>query len=65
MCGAYGQEVQGAFNSAEELRDQRQREIVRIIMQDGMATAGVWEKHYLGQVMCLPPLQHQSVRTSH
>jgi len=45
MCGAYGQEVQGAFNSAEELRDQRQREIVRIIMQDGMATAGVWEKH--------------------
>jgi len=30
-----------------------------------MATAGAWEKHYLGQVRCLPPpAPHQSVRVS-
>jgi len=64
-CGARGLEVQDAFNTPEEQRDQRQRHIVRICQQNGSATARAWEKEHLGQVMCLPPLPHQSVRCSH
>jgi len=47
-CGARAVEVQEAFNTIEGHRDQRQHEIVRIIVQNGKATAVAWEKHCMG-----------------
>ena len=47
-------EVQHAFNTTEGLRDKRQHDIVRIILQNGKATATAWEKKHTGQVIYSP-----------
>jgi len=47
-------EVQNAFNTTEGLRDERQHDIVRIILQNGKATATAWEKKRTGQVIYRP-----------
>jgi len=51
-------EVQNAFNTTEGLRDERQHDIVRIIVQNGKATATAWEKKHTGQVIYSP--RHRS-----
>ena len=51
-------EVQLAFNTTEGLRDKRQHDIVRIILQNGKATATAWEKKHTGQVIYSP--RHRS-----
>jgi len=53
------------INTPEEQRDERQSNTVRILRQNGKATAVAWQKEHQCQVMCLPPLLHQSLRGSH
>ena len=53
------------INTPEEQRDECQSNTVRILRQNGKATAVAWQKEHQCQVMCLPPLLHQSLRGSH
>ena len=61
-CGAHGKEVKEA---KEELRNKRQHEIVRIIVQNGKATCTAGDKFREGQVIYVPPPPHVCVRGTH
>jgi len=54
-CSASGIEVQEAFSTPEEHRNERQHDIVRVILLEGEITANAWKKHSAGQVICVPP----------
>jgi len=54
-------------NTQSKLRSSlstRESKTVDAGKASGKATAGAWEKEYKGEVRCLPPPPHQSVRVS-